>query len=259
MRALCVAIACASLSACALGDGDPVAALVPGSLTAALVLPAARDLGDHTLLGPNGERLTITRLRLTVGEVILSAARGGGAAVFDPATPPPGYTLCHSGHCHADDGRLVPYEEIQLELAGGEGGLAAVVSMPVEQELDLLAPAAVPLARFEPSADLGRATLVRGTVDVHHLALTVEQPTGALELALDLDQAWATELDHRTEDGAAVLVPRVSVTLDGLFLEALDARVLSATTTVVLDDLAATTLTRALAGTQPTIALTEQP
>jgi hypothetical protein len=52
---------------------------------------------------------------------------------FDPANPPPGYSLCHNGHCHHDDGRLVDYEDIQAELDGGGAvsGPVAVVSQRV--------------------------------------------------------------------------------------------------------------------------------
>jgi hypothetical protein len=45
-----------------------------------------------------------------------------GSASFDPSNPPPGYSLCHNGHCHSDAGELVDYEIIALEMAGGSGG-----------------------------------------------------------------------------------------------------------------------------------------
>lgn len=37
---------------------------------------------------------------------------------FDPANPPAGYSLCHGGHCHNDNGALVSYSDIQNELDG---------------------------------------------------------------------------------------------------------------------------------------------
>jgi hypothetical protein len=49
------------------------------------------------------------------------------ALSFDPANPPPGYTLCHNGHCHAADGRLVDYADIAAELAGGATSGPALV------------------------------------------------------------------------------------------------------------------------------------
>lgn len=64
----------------------------------------------------NDFRVELEGLELDAGPVELIAALEG-AAGFDPAAPPAGYSLCHNGHCHADDGRLVPYEDIAAELA----------------------------------------------------------------------------------------------------------------------------------------------
>ena len=47
-------------------------------------------------------------------------------AGLDPAKPPAGYSLCHGGHCHADDGRLVDYAEVQTELLGKTQGNTAI-------------------------------------------------------------------------------------------------------------------------------------
>ena len=42
--------------------------------------------------------------------------------------PPPGYSLCHGGHCHTTDGGIESYEEIEAKLAGG--GAVTVDSVP---------------------------------------------------------------------------------------------------------------------------------
>ena len=61
-------------------------------------------------------------------DAVTVAMQGTGAdASFDPAAPPPGYSLCDNGHCHADDGSLPTYEEVALALAGGTGGAQTVV------------------------------------------------------------------------------------------------------------------------------------
>lgn len=59
----------------------------------------------------------LTTLRLLSTSAEASSTSAGGT--FDPSSPPPGYSLCHNGHCHADDGSLVDYEDIEAELAGG--------------------------------------------------------------------------------------------------------------------------------------------
>ena len=59
--------------------------------------------------------------------IALLARREARPTRLRPGKPPPGYTLCHNGHCHHPSGRLVPYAEIEAELAGGGVGTAAVV------------------------------------------------------------------------------------------------------------------------------------
>ncbi len=255
-------------SGCALDVGAPLAVVQDGALTARLALPAARDLGDHTLLGAGGERIRVTALAVEVSEVVLSSGGGASSAggAFDPASPPPGYTLCHSGHCHADDGRLVPYAEIQAEAAGGGGGLAVALAMPVDATADLLAPSALPLTRFEPGRDLGRASIVRGEVAVERLTLRARVEgarTTEVTVDLPLDQRWATTLDLHPAEGPAQVSPRVDVALDGLFLDALASAATTTTTpNLVLDRPdapGAGELVRALAGTRPVITLADAP
>lgn len=54
--------------------------------------------------------------RVTGARLLLQSLQGGVS--FDPADPPEGYSLCHNGHCHKDDGTLPTYEQIEAELAG---------------------------------------------------------------------------------------------------------------------------------------------
>ena len=63
----------------------------------------------------------VDHARVTFDAVTVALAASGVSA-FDPANPPPGYSLCHNGHCHSDSGELVDYEVIALETAGGKGG-----------------------------------------------------------------------------------------------------------------------------------------
>ena len=98
------------------------------------------------------------------------AAAGSGAA-FDPAHPPDGYSLCHGGHCHADDGRLVPYDEIEAQLAGSGGGAGAPPLLSLGgASFNLLAPQAVALD-CPAGCRLGRTRIVRAEAAVGSLHL----------------------------------------------------------------------------------------
>ena len=68
--------------------------------------------------------LELESVAVTFDALTLTLA-GAGAADFDPANPPEGYSLCHNGHCHAASGELVDYEDIQAEMnqASGAAGL----------------------------------------------------------------------------------------------------------------------------------------
>lgn len=92
-----------------------------GRLTEGGLLKTSRDFA----LDPERLELGLGSLRL-IAEASASASSTG--AVFDPADPPAGYSLCHNGHCHADSGALVAYEDIRAELAGGGGATATVVA-----------------------------------------------------------------------------------------------------------------------------------
>ncbi|MBM4373379.1 MAG: hypothetical protein FJ098_17105, partial [Deltaproteobacteria bacterium] len=115
---------------CAFTDGEPWGE----------VRPALRVVFD-----PSPERLTpegwlrttlgygveLHALDVSVDGLTLSMAAGGeGAAVFDPADPPEGYSLCHNGHCHAASGALVSYEAIAAELGGGGTTEGFVLAVP---------------------------------------------------------------------------------------------------------------------------------
>ena len=53
---------------------------------------------------------------------------------FDPSNPPPGYSLCHNGHCHNEADELIDYEDILLEMGAASGTsklITQMVSQPV--------------------------------------------------------------------------------------------------------------------------------
>lgn len=130
MRAIAPALTGLVLAGCAWGPGTGFASLEHSEVTAAWPLGTGRQDEAGRLKTDNGYRLAVSegQVRVYLGTVsLLAPAAAGGTgtgATFDPAHPPAGYTLCHSGHCHRTDGALVSYEDVQAQLAGG-GGAAA--------------------------------------------------------------------------------------------------------------------------------------
>lgn len=98
----------------------------------------------------------IDSLQVELAEMQLLLADDGARLTFDPAKPPAGYSLCHGGHCHAADGRLVDYADIQAELLGGGAGPTAVL-------LPLQATAAV-VADYGPALMAAPKDLPLGTL-----------------------------------------------------------------------------------------------
>lgn len=120
-------------TACAFSPGEPWGA-ASFVLQAQIVPGAERVLPDGKLATAAGYALTLDHAELSwAGLGLQMAAAAGGS--FDPAKPPVGYSLCHHGHCHATDGRLVDYAEIEAQLATAQG--------KAPPGLDLAAPATV--------------------------------------------------------------------------------------------------------------------
>ena len=113
-----------------LGDGLPWGQL-EASMTATFA-PSPDRLDDQ------GRLKTAANYVVDIEEISLGfdafslVLAAQGAAGFDPANPPEGYSLCHNGHCHSDSGALVDYEDIALEMAGGSGGARVAVGLDSE-------------------------------------------------------------------------------------------------------------------------------
>lgn len=233
------------LVACTFTPGQAgFATLRDTTLTVALVPGAARDLGDGAFLTDQGWAITPSVARVYSAELALMELRGAEGVSFDPANPPEGYTLCHGGHCHSDAGALVPYAEIEAELAGGSAEFVPLVWWALDQEAELLAPQTWPLGAPEPSADLPQATVRQLNLAAPHLwlsataepypeggealTLTIDLPlgqdaTGPLDLVIDRAQDPVLDLDLRW-------------TLDGTLLDGLDLGALAVDGAVALTD-----------------------
>ena len=228
------ALGCAvAAHGCALEPGEGFARLEPGTLRAAFEIGPARALAENRLLTDEGYRVELARCRLTVRDFelqSLDARSGGGDASFDPADPPDGYSLCHGGHCHAADGSLVSYDEVQARLAGGNAVWKPVARVTLGAELDLLAPSARALARWEPATDLPEVSIARAVLRLEELqcegrvegdalpaarTLEVALPLSAANLHVSLDQPIS-------RDGPASLAPAVRLRIDGTLFDRID-------------------------------------
>lgn len=164
IREIVAAAALLLPSSCALGDGDYFAT-VDAELHAELEVPPDRDLGDgwQRLASDYEVRVDVLALELEALELLDT---GGPAATFDPANPPPGYSGCHGGHCHAEDGSLVDYEEIAAELAGS-GGAAVALSFPVG-EVELVGGSTIALpCNIEDCGLVAPADITLGRAHAH--------------------------------------------------------------------------------------------
>ncbi len=156
------------LAGCAWEPGEGFAVLEP-TVHAAYSPEPSRDAGDgyQRLASDYQVRLSAATLRLERIELI--ARVGGDAGRFDPSNPPPGYSLCHNGHCHRDDGALIPYEDIEAELAGGGAQTIPVATLPVGA-MDLFA-SETRAVSCEPGCELPRTVVSRGRWAVTALRL----------------------------------------------------------------------------------------
>lgn len=149
------------ISACAWEAGQPFATVTP-NLDARVYTPEGRDAGMGWQKLSSEYQVRFDRMELEAGEIVMIDI-GLGALGFDPANPPAGYSLCHNGHCHSGDGRLVSYEEIAAELAQGSAA-RRVLALPVGA-LDLVAGESRTLSCV-PDCDLPLAEITQASLDV---------------------------------------------------------------------------------------------
>jgi hypothetical protein len=235
-RAAALALAAALTGGCAFSDGEPFAVL-SAELEAAAPVPADRALEDGWQKLASDYEVRIESLELELEPIELIEIAGGELA-FDPANPPPGYSLCHNGHCHRDDGALISYEEIAAELAADSGAERVVVSLPVG-ELELVAGASRPLD-CAPSCELPLTHIGLARLPLARVRLSGQvrdgrgEPRlpGELDFAADYapgDFAWLAELSlpaDRASDPEVDLALALEVTsrsLDDIDFAALPA------------------------------------
>jgi hypothetical protein len=120
---------------CVLDDGQ---GFTVAKLTAEVQWDSNRRIGeDGRFTTSKSYEIEFEAFDLSVRAIALTTASQVSSDVFDPANPPAGYSLCHNGHCHADSGELVDYDEIILSLGGSNAGkeVAQLVDAPVSLDL----------------------------------------------------------------------------------------------------------------------------
>jgi hypothetical protein len=212
---------------CAFDAGHGFATVEAASLEGRFEPGPARRI-EGGFLTDLGYAVALEQLTLEVDELGLdSLTTAGAGGTFDPAHPPPGYTLCHGGHCHADDGSLVSYAEVEAEIAGG-GGFSRVVTFDSGKTADLLDPESQSLGDGDPSNELAQTTFRRVVVAVERFELRGEVSYDELEprelhvaLAggLDLDAPFDLVID---EKGLGPIVLDATLVLDGTLLDGVD-------------------------------------
>ena len=163
-----LALGLLALAGCAFGEGDPWGRAALG-MQVEMPVPADRLDADGRIRTSTDYLLTIDAVELQVDALTLQQ-QGAAAAAFDPANPPAGYSLCHNGHCHADDGRLVDYEDIAIEASDGQAALVGGIDQSVTLE-----PGAVAVSLPVDCAD---CTLSRGTLSAIELRVSRVRVTG---------------------------------------------------------------------------------
>jgi hypothetical protein len=120
---------------CALDDGQ---GFTVAKLTADIQWDSSRRIGDDgRFTTSKSYQIEFDEFELSVRAVALTTSPQLSTDAFDPADPPAGYSLCHNGHCHADSGELVDYDEIILSLGGSNASkeVAQLVEAPVSLDL----------------------------------------------------------------------------------------------------------------------------
>ena len=251
---------------CALGDGEGFGRLEPGRVEVGLEIGPAREVSYDALVTDLGYQVELSECSLELDRFELQTllAAGSGNTRFDPANPPAGWTLCHGGHCHAEDGSLESYEEVQAKLAGGTARWEAVATAKLDRTFDLLEPDVHSLRNYEPQPELPRVVLGRAAVFGKTFRCRGQVRAGDAEpraLALDLSLAaepMSVPLDESiSRDGPETLTPAVRIRVGGSLFDEIDFAAIEGAPIRIDDgsEAAALTVERLVEATTLTVAL----
>jgi len=203
MRRSLLSLFLLTLGGCAWGPGQGFAVVEPTVRVAYEALPA-RNAGDgyQKLASDYQVRMDSASMQLDGIELIAISSGSGGA--FDPANPPPGYSLCHGGHCHRDDGALIDYEQIAAEMGGG-GGSSTVVTLPVEEPINLLAPETRTVG-CEPECALPQTQVSQGRWGIKTLRIEGTVRDGRVPPRIAGERRFVLDLKPAQNSDAPVVV-----------------------------------------------------
>jgi len=256
------------LAGCTFTPGSGFTTLSGASLGADF-RPAARGDAESGVFTDLGYTVTIDAFELELGDAELLELQGGAGGLFDPADPPAGYSLCHNGHCHHDDGRLVSYAEIEAELAGGSAAFVPIVTLLSSGDYELLSGTAV-ATEVLPSVELPMADMSQLQLDVPWIALEGTVSGGPEVAGLDAPIDLVVDLDPVAPFTAGVdfVVGRdtepsielaVQLSIDGTLFDGIDFATASGGDDLVLTqqtELAAADLVENLLSNLPDLLLT---
>jgi hypothetical protein len=257
-----------SLTGCTFTPGTGFTTL-SGASVGADFRPGARGDATDGVFTNLGYTVTVDAFELSLGDAELLELQGGAGGLFDPADPPEGYSLCHNGHCHADDGRLVSYAEIEAELAGGSATFVPIVTLLSGQDFELLSGTAI-ATEVLPSVELPLSHMSQLELDVGHMLLEgtvsggpegggLDQP---IALVVDLDPVapFAAGIDFVVDrDTEPSLELAVQLSIDGTLFDDIDFATVSLGDDLILTEqteLAAAALVENLLGNLPDLLLT---
>lgn len=177
LRLLAAMLVAGGSGACATEPGQPWGALALEARTE-LHVPADRLVQGGWVRTAAGYGLRLDSVQIDVREVAVRVRTStGGSGGFDPAKPPTGYSLCHNGHCHRDDGALIDYAEIEADLLASTGATPAASGVVLALAESPLATAqggevALPACGADERCALPRGQLATATVRVASLRVS---------------------------------------------------------------------------------------
>ncbi len=232
---------------CAIDDGSPWGRL---SATASVQWqpPVDRLTAAGELLTVNNEAVALSTIAVKIASVRAVMATTTTDTKFDPANPPPGYSLCHTGHCHKDDGTLPSYEQIKETLAKQGGAVAASITWAVTGQGWLAVhqgAATLELGACKPSCDIGRGKMARWQVDVSALKIAGKVRSTTAKGALSdapraFTMTWTAPASIRQpstlafdRDAPAGVNAKLSVQLPSTLLDDIDFKTTAVATATV--------------------------
>lgn len=148
------------------------------------------DIELHAGALQDSGSVDIGEQHVTLEELQLLAPAGTADAIeeFDPADPPPGFELCHDGHCHHEDGGLYTYEEIAAGIGDDDSGSVVIARGPLQASgLDLSG--GVVTERQFRIVDQTTVDEVSVIVEVLELEATMKDDDKAVDLDVEIRMA----------------------------------------------------------------------